>query len=182
MTTPTPQLNIARAEDLPYATSKPIQFLYESKALLLMGGYAWNDAPTRFTPDRPIINNAMYYFRSITLACDIAEFDYLSSVTSNLQFNTYLQSDSKAVMFREPIRMAKYFDQFVYRLFWFPGQGDDVIFAGFTGTVFQSPSLIGKTSITAKAIISAQEIIDEEYISAFKQKYPKTSSVQGAQL
>lgn len=166
-------LNIPRAEDLPYWSSPPIQFVYESTAALALGAYTWNDAPTAFTPQRPILINALYYFRNITLVADIAEFDFSSNIVTTPEFYTFLESYSDAVLFREPLQMNKFYDQFIYRFWWQTYRSDDIIKGAFRGSIIQGPGLVGKSSITLKAIIAAQEIVDEHYINLFKANYPK---------
>lgn len=166
-------LNVPRAEDLPYWSSPPIQFVYESTATLALGTYTWTDTPSALTPDRPILNNALYFFRSISLVADVSELDFQLSISTTPQFQTYLVGDSRAPHFREPILMNKYYDQFAYRLWWMSAQGeDDQLLGTFRGVITQTANLIGKTSITLKAIISAQEVVDEHYVNLFKECYP----------
>lgn len=166
-------LRIPRAEDLPYWTSPPIQFVFESTANLALGSYTWADTPAAFTPQRPILINAVYYFRSITLTADCAEFDYTTNIVTTPAFYTFLESYSDAVLFREPILMNKFYDQFTYRFFWQSYRSDDILKGGFVGSLLQGPGLVGKSSITLKAIISAQEIVDENFCNLFKANYPK---------
>jgi hypothetical protein len=167
------RLVIPRIEDLPYWSSPPIQFVYESTANLIAGSYYWNDIPSPMSPVRPLIDNAVYFFRSISLIAEIDEVDFESNITSAPQFYTYTTSDAKTVLFREPIVMNKYYQQFDYRLVWSRAKGDNQLLGGFTGTILQGPTLIGKTSITLKAIISAQEIVDENFNELLRQKsYP----------
>ena len=170
---------IGRIEDMPYYSSPAIQFVYESTASLSLGSYTWDDGPSSLTPDRPIAENVIYYIRGITLSADIDELDYSASITTTPQFYTYKDSDSRTVLFREPIIMAKYFDQFPYRFIWQAGKVDDQLFAGFTGVLVQVPSLIGKATITLKAIISAQEIIDDDFINLLKAKFARSEGVRG---
>lgn len=165
---------IARAEDLPYWSSPPIQYVYESVAPLAGGLYAWEDAPSTLTPTRPILNNALYFFRSISLTADISELDFELSINTIPQFFTFLRGDSRAVLFREPILMNKYYDQFEYRIFWISGQGEnDELLGAFRGILNQTANLIGREEITLKAIISTQEIVDENFIEKFRESYPE---------
>lgn len=163
---------VASIEDLPYWTSPPVQFVYESSAVLAAGIYQWNDTPATLTPDRPIQDNALYFFRSITLTADIAELDYEANILTSPEFYTFLQSDARAVLFREPLIMNKYYQQFDYRLTWVSRQSENQLFAGFRGTIVQGPALVGVNEITLKAVISAQEIVDDNYIKLFQAKYP----------
>lgn len=166
-------INIPRAEDLPYWQSPPIQFVYESTANLALGAYTWADVPTAFTPQRPILINALYYFRNISLVADTAEFDFSSNIVTTPNFYTFLESYSDAVLFREPVQMNKFYDQFTFRFFWQSYRSDDIIKGAFRGSLIQGPGLVGKNAVTLKAIISAQEIVDEHYIQLFKSNYPK---------
>ena len=166
---------IPRLEDLPYISSPPIEFTYQSTATLSLGSYTWANTPSVLTPNRPLMTNALYYFRSITLAANIDELDFTSNISSIPQYNMYLKSNAKAILFREPIYMVKFFQNFEYRLTWLTRQQDDQLYAGFTGILLQGPGLIGKASITLTAIISAQEIVDDGYIKLFEQRYPNGS-------
>lgn len=166
-------LNVPRLEDLPYWTSPPVQFVYESTAPLALGAYTWNDAPSALTPNRPIVDNALYFFRSISLAADTSELDFTANIVTTPQFFTFLRGDAEAPLFREPILMCKFFDQFNYRFVWARGKGSDTLLAAFRGIVVQGPAFVGKLSITLKAIISAQEIVDEHFVKLFTtQPYP----------
>jgi hypothetical protein len=165
-------LAIPRIEDLPYATSPPLQFIYESTADLLLGNYVWADPPSPLASLRPIRTNVIYYFRNITLAADIEEFDFTSNLVTSPSFYSFLNSDSRAVMFREPVTMNKFYQQFDFRYTWRTQQEEDQLLGGFTGQLVQGAGLVGKASITLKAIISAQEIVDDAFNKAFFQKYP----------
>lgn len=178
-------LNVPRAEDLPYKDSPPIQFVYESSGVLTAGVYTWADVPAPLTPNRPILPNALYYFRSLTLSADITSQDYTAALSLPLlgtlpqtpKFQLYPISDSVSPLFREPIIMNQFFEQFDYRLFWKSQQGqgeldNDQLLATFQGSINQTPSLVGLGSITLKAVISAQEIVDSNYINLFERGFP----------
>jgi hypothetical protein len=45
------------------------------------------------------------------------------------------------------------------------------LFCSFNGSLLQGAGLVGKASITLKAIISAQEVVDDTFISMFKSSY-----------
>ena len=83
----------------------------------------------------------------------------------------YLKSRAKAILFREPIYMTKFLQNFDYRYAWLTQHATDQLLASFTGKLTQGPTLIGKASVTLTAIISAQEIVDEGYIRLFKESY-----------
>jgi len=171
---------IPRLEDLPYYKSPAIQFTYTSSAPLVAGAYVWSDGPTPLVPDRPLMENSLYYFRSITFAANLEELDFTSSVTTDLttgnplypKFQMYLKSRAKTILFREPILMVKYLQNFDYRYTWITQMKNDQLFASFNGSLTQGPALIGVTSIKLQAVISAQEIVDERFIAQFKKGYP----------
>jgi hypothetical protein len=165
-------IRIPRMEDLPYNSSPPIQFVYQSTAPLSLGSYTWTDGPKTLTPDRPLMNNSLYYFRSVTLSANIDELDYTSNITTTPKFQMYLKSRAKAIFFREPILFVKYLQNFEFRQAWLTQMVSDQLFGGFTGVLIQGPALIGKASITLTAVISAQEIVDDSYIREFYKKYP----------
>lgn len=168
-------VHVTRAEDLPYFDSPPIQFVYSSTAPLLGGMYTWTDAPSALLVNRPVMANALYFFRSISFIADIDEGDFEAAIGTVPQFQTYLRGDAQAVLFREPVLMCKYFNQFDYR-FWFRrGKVNEQLLCSFQGILIQTAALIGKTSITLRAVISAQEITDENFIKNFVLHYPDIS-------
>lgn len=169
-------LAVPRIEDLPYWTSPPIQFVFESTATLAFGQYVFNGvaaaSPAGFV--RPLRSNVLYYFRNITLVADIDEGDFHGSILTVPRFQVYKQSENGIQLFREPIRMSTYFDQFDYRLVWQTQNDGDTLTASFFGTLTQIPALLGKASITLKAIIAAQEILDERFTKMFRDhSYPQ---------
>ena len=165
-------LSVGRADDLPYWTSPPIQFVYESTQAVAAGSFTWADAPSALTPTRPILENALYYFRSISITADVSELDYTTNITTTPLFRVYKQSDSNAVLYREPFQCNKFYDQFNYPFWWSTGLQNDALLAGFNGVLFQGAALVGKANVTLKAVISAQEIVDDAFIDKFKQNYP----------
>lgn len=171
-------IQIPREGDIPYWLSPPIQYVYTSQASLVAGQYIWADPPSSLTPIRPVINTSLYYFRDITLSADIEEDDFSAALKygSMPYLGMYLRSNANANLFREPFYMPRYVQNFGYRLFWETHQTPDELLAAFTGTLTQTPALIGKTTISLTAIISAQEISDPNYRKAFHQMYPATGT------
>ena len=176
-----PAQTIIRAEDLPYWTSPPVQFAYESTATLALGRYVWNDAPSALTPVRPLIENALYFVRTVSLTADVEEADF----TANLQVTpgypghmirlySYLLGDPQGtVLFREPFHFNKFYDAYDFRKWFRPRRQDDEVYCAFRGTLAQGPGLIGKSSITLKAVLYAQEVIDNEFVKQFMSRtYP----------
>ena len=158
---------VARRGDIPYIQSPPVQFSYSATAALSLGAYTWSAAMAAFNPQVNILVTGLYYFRSITMSADISEFDYLSNVTTPLVFKAYLKGDAKTPLYRQGFVMEKFFDQFDFPFFWRRHTIDDVIYGTLRGAIAQGPNLLGKTSITVKVIISAQEITNEQYVKDF---------------
>lgn len=158
--------------DIPYWTSRPVQFVYQSTAVLAAGQYTWSDSPSSLLVTRPIRQNYLYIFRAITLSADISEQDFTENVVTAPQFMVYLQQSANAAIFREPVRMVKYFEDFPFPLAWTSQTDPDSLLASFTGQVEQGAALIGKSDITLTGIISATEVVDQNFISEFKKNYP----------
>jgi len=162
---------IPRIEDLPYISSPPIEFVYRSAEDFVAGFYTWADNPVALTPDRPLMENVLYYFRSITFSADIEELDFTACIGTIPEFQMYLKSNANAILFREPVRMVRYLQNFDFRFSWFTARKDDQLLASFRGVLNQNANLIGKSPITLTAVISAQEIVDDEFTKRFKKAY-----------
>lgn len=169
---------VPRIEDLPYLSSPPIEFTYSSEASLSAGSYTWNDPALPLVPIRPLMVNSLYYFRSVTLSADMEELDFTTNISVIPKFQMYLKSRAKAVLFREPIYMTKFLQNFDYRLAWITQQQGDQLYASFNGTLLQGSGLIGKATINLNAIISAQEIVDENFVKLFLKNYPDVGRSQ----
>ena len=164
---------VARLEDLPYYTSPPIQFTYQSSAAFAAGKYTWAETQVALTPNRPIMPNSLYYFRSLTLSADIDEVDFTSNIEVTPAFQMYLKGRAKVILFREPVLMVKFLQNFDYRYVWKTQTTVDQLFASFNGVLAQGAGLVGKDPVTLTAVISAQEIVDEGFVKLFKQTYPR---------
>lgn len=162
---------VPRIEDLPYHNSPPIEFVYKSSAAFIAGIYTWSDGPSILTPTRPLMENTLYYFRSITFSADIEELDFTSCIVTIPQFQMYLKGTQKAILFREPVYMVKYFQNFDYRFAWFTQRKEEQLYASWNGVLNQNANTVGKNPITLTAVISAQEVVDEAFIAKFKKAY-----------
>jgi hypothetical protein len=110
---------------------------------------------------------------------DVDEGDYLSAITTLPVFQMYLKGTGKQILFREPVAIAKYFQNFDYRLCWFTQREDDELYCAIAGELQQTAALIGKTSIFLTVVISAQEVVDSSFVKRFRElSYPQTGSDQ----
>lgn len=175
-----------RIGDIPYRTSPPLLFVYTESATLSAGSYDWAvGAKNTFTPSRPINANNLYLFNTMDFACDIDQADYQSAISSQMNFSMYIQSDAGAPALREPIPLVKYYNTIPYILNILgtellgeayqnssgvsPAQGFTFnrLLGDINGTLLQTPTLIGKESITATLVFSVQEITDKNFIKDF---------------
>jgi NAD(P)-dependent dehydrogenase (short-subunit alcohol dehydrogenase family) len=127
---------------------------------------------TEATPTRPINANSLYLFQTMDFACDIDQADYQSAISSQMNFSMYLQSDAGSPALREPIPLVKYYNTIPYILNILgtellgeayqnssgvsPAQGYSFnrLLGDVNGTLTQTPTLLGKASITATLVIS----------------------------
>lgn len=166
-------MRVPRIEDLPYATSPPVQWVYERSHGVAAGAYTWADAPGAMVFSRPVLPNVVYYIRNFSLSADISENDFLNNVSVSPLFQIYFSLDPNNVLLREPLIMNKYYDQFDFRyMLMTQKDGDTLLGAFLSGTINQGPSLIGKATIRLKVAISAQEIADQYFVDAFLKGYP----------
>lgn len=176
-----------RLADIPYWTSPPLIFTYRQEAALQLGVYTFlASAKAVFTPSRPIRANALYVFKTLDFAFDIAEIDYMGAYTTLPQFSMFLQSDSAAPALREPVPLSKYFVTLPYVLNIlgeelleqaYPGQNAVTPTQGYNfnrllgnveGVIAQTAALMGKASLTATIVLTVQEVVDESFIAGFK--------------
>ncbi len=175
-----------RLGDIPYRTSPPILFVYTETAVLSAGVYDWPvGGKATFTPSRPINPNSLYLFNTLDFACDVDQADYQSAISTALYFSMYLQSDAGSPALREPIPLVKYYNTLPYILNILgtellgeayqnssgisPAQGFffNRLLGDVNGTLTQTPTLLGKASITATIVFSVQEITDKNFIKDF---------------
>jgi len=175
-----------RLGDIPYRTSPPLLFVYTETANLAAGAYDWpNGVKAAFTPSRPINANSLYLFNTMDFACDIDQADYQSAISTPLNFSMYIQSDAGSPALREPIPLVKYYNTLPYVLNILgtellgeayqnssgisPAQGFTFnrLMGDVSGNLLQTPTLVGKASITATIVFSVQEITDKNFINDF---------------
>lgn len=174
------QLLIGRIEDLPYWTSPPVQYVYSSTAPVIGGAYTWIDPPSALTPPREVLANTAYFIRSVTTAADVSVIDYTQNIITVPQFSMFLEGNALQPLFREPISSPNYLVNFDFRQLWFPAREDDVLRAAWRGTINQGSGLVGKATITLTAIVSVQEIVDDQFINLLRSAYPNTGDTRRA--
>ena len=167
-----PQVNVPRIEDLPYFSSPPVQFVYESLVNVALGLFTWADQPSPLTPLRNVMENAVYYIRSVSLFADIDEFDFQEALVISPSFQIYKPSEATVHLFKEPIIMNTFLRQFDFRSIYMTAKTNDQILCSFSGVIAQTPALVGKANVTLKAVLSVQEINDDRFIEIFREKYP----------
>lgn len=189
-----------RLIDIPYDTSPPIIFTFRQTANVAGGVYDFNPTgvvKTAFNPNRPINKGFLYIFRTISFAMDIAENDYQGAILDQPAFAAYVQSEAGAPAFRESIVLAKYFDNLPYTLSVMGGQVPGITYPGsaggatgaaaqainrllgnVSGSITQTGALLGKMSVTAIIMLTAQEIVDSAYIDCFKRQQKGTQGLR----
>lgn len=180
-----PQLNIPRIGDLPYYVSPPMQFSLTQTAVLDLGTYKFLDAAggnplqkTVMDNTKNITDNSLIYIYSISFSADIPVLDYqqalqLSGGTVDIPtFQTFLESDADSPQFKDPILLKNYFEDQSYRLVLNPKQDPNQIKGLFSGQLQQTFALAGISEINFTFDMYAQEIVDDNFIAAFKQQYP----------
>ncbi len=172
-----------RLIDIPYGKSPPVIFTYRQTATLAVGQYNFSGSGTTvakqvFDPSRPLMPNALYLFETISFSMDVEPNDYQAAIATLPSFSAYLQSGSLGPALREPIVLDKYFENYPYRLHIMGALSMDKIsgaagdtfnklFGSIGGVLNQTASLVGKGSITAVIKMTAQEVTDGEFISAY---------------
>lgn len=96
----------------------------------------------------------------------------MENVVNAPAFKLYLQQQADAALFREPVRMVKFFEDFPFPATFISQADPDKILAGFSGRLDQGSSLVGKLDLRLTAIISATEISDQNFIREFTKNYP----------
>lgn len=180
----------ARLIDIPYDSSPAIIFTYRQTAALVAGQYDFSGTGTlaknAFTPSRPLQPAFLYIFKTLSFGMDIAQEDYHSAIATQPQFSAYVASDAAAPAFREPVALSMYFQNLPYIITMLGGQfpGDSYpgsvspgvqaprninrLLGTVTGVLNQTGNLLGKASVTAIIMLTAQEVVDEEFVSCFR--------------
>jgi hypothetical protein len=184
---------IPRITDIPFSSTNPIQFVYQSTATAAGGLYQWTDNPSALAVLRPLIVNSLYLIEEIYFAANVSEENFCAGIlplqtasalakllTKNNaivmpQFQMYLQGAQNAPLFREAIAMPCFLRNFPYPKSWVTGVINDQLLASWNGTIAQAGALLGVATLTLTATVSALEIQDQAFIELFNKNYPKAS-------
>ena len=190
---------IPRITDIPFSSTNPIQFVYQSTATAAGGLYQWTDNPSALAVLRPLIVNSLYLIKEIYFAANVSEENFCAGIlppqsalaklltnggvgfspsknaTVMPQFQMYLQGAQNAPLFREAIVMPCFLRNFPYPKSWVTGVINDQLLASWNGTIAQAGALLGVSTLTLTATVSALEIQDQAFIELFNKNYPKAS-------
>jgi hypothetical protein len=167
------RLFVPRISDLPYISSPPVIFSYSTSANVAAGAYTFPGVPSALVPVRPVLANAAYYITSINAAADCDEGDYMSNVVTPPTFQLYTSSALNTMIFREPIPIVLYLRNISYRMIWIVTREAEQIFGSITGVIAQGSAFIGKGNMVIGGSVTAQEIVDVNFIKALKDfSYP----------
>lgn len=173
------QLNVARIGDIPYWESPPMQFSFTEKVDLVLGTYPMIAGRTPMINVKNLNESTLIYFYDMTFSADIPGLEYQKSLqlitgdTSIPNFNMFFQDNRNAPALQDPILLQNYFTAQDYQLLVEPKQTPNTLNAFFRGTLQQTAALAGVQSINMTFTFYAQQIVDDNYIQAFKQGYPK---------
>lgn len=177
--------NLVRIEDLPYYTSPPMQFTFVQKADLTLGEYPFTAGRATIGNNKNITDNTLLYIKAMTFSADIPILHYQEALqlatgdTDIPRFSVFLQSDSNAPIFIDPIQLSDYFDDQEYKKLVLPKQFPNRMSAFFRGTLQQTGNLAGVTEINLTINLWVQQISDDTFINGLKKKYPDLMNGEG---
>jgi hypothetical protein len=125
------QDDIVRIEDLPYFFSPPIQFTFTQSARITAGVYPFVAARATVGNNKDIQDNTLYYMKAMSFAADIPILAYQQAIqlaggtTDVPTFSMFLQSESNAPLFQDPIQLENYFDNQEFKKLFLSG-GDTI--------------------------------------------------------
>ncbi len=195
-----------RLIDIPYATSPPLLFTYVQTAALAAGVYNFGGGSgtitkAPFTPARPILQNVLYIFQTVSFAMDIDVSDYEAAIATTPQFSAYTLQSGATPLFREALTLPNYLVNQPYTLSLigasttgasYPGavapsggltaSTVNQLLGAITGVLNATANLAGKASIKAIVTLSAQEISDHSFVDDFRATMEKTATKDGSHL
>lgn len=174
---------VARLNDIPYYTTKEMQFTFTQTATLALGVYPFDTGRAVMTGAKNFTGSTLILIRNISFSADISILNYQASLqltggTVNIPvFHTFLASGANVPILRNPILLRDYFTNQTYILALDPRRKKDQLNAFFRGTLQQTAALAGISQINLTFTIYANEINDNEYIKTFKKGYRGSLSI-----
>lgn len=168
---------VARLNDIPYYTTKEMQFTFTQSASITGGVYPFNSGRAVMTGTRNFTGSTLILIRNISFSADIPVLDYqqslqlLAGTTDIPTFHAFLASGANVPILRNPILLRDYFNEQDYVLSLDPRRKKDQMNAFFRGTLQQTAALAGINQINLTFTIYANEINDNQYIQTFKKGY-----------
>jgi hypothetical protein len=154
----------------PFGEAPLVFFTGEKFADLVGGQYVWDSTLVNFQPDTDLQLQALYFFWDFDFTVDISEQDFQGGIGTNAtpKITIYQSSKPNESLFRQPFLCPKYYEHKPILQGRLSPTLPNKLQFGVTGTVNQTPSLIGKTSIKAIIQITAHAITDPDYKKAFQ--------------
>jgi hypothetical protein len=160
---------------IPFWKSPLVFFTGEFSAPLVAGQYEWAATLQDFFPQTTLTHQAMYFFWDLDFTCDIGDEDYKGAIQDTPLISVYLSAKPNEPIFRQPFRCPKYYESKPIQQGAMIRQTPNRLQFGVTGILNQTAALLGKTSIKAIIQITAYEITEPDFKSAFMegQSFPE---------
>jgi len=169
---------ITRIEDLPYLLSPPMQITFKQSAGLTSGQYIFNGDRQVVGNNKNINDQGLYYIKSMTFSADVEQLAYqkalkLSSGEVDIpRFSLFMQSDTQAPAFKDPVQLGEYFSDQEFKKLILPRQQPNRLTGFFRGTLQQIAELSGVAEINLSVNIWIQYITDDNFIKGLHKQYP----------
>ena len=170
---------ITRIEDLPYLKSPPMQITFTQSGSLSAGQYVFNSPREEVGNNKNINDQGLYYIKAMTFSADVELLAYqkaiklLSGSTDIPTFSLFMQSDSQAPAFIDPIQLSDYFNDQEFKKLILPRQFPNLLTAFFRGTLQQHAGLAGINEINLTINMWMQYVTDDNFIKALQKDYPQ---------
>lgn len=173
---------IARIGDIPYTSSPPMQFSLTLSAVLSNGNFEFFDVAggtplgrSELAGSKNITENSLIVIKDFSFAADIPILDYQQSLVAGTipNFNLFLTSDAGAPQFKDPIQLPNYMDKQQYILALTPKVSENAFTGFYRGSFPQTAATAGLNTIDFTINFYAVEVVDDNYIAAFKKNYPE---------
>ena len=90
----------------------------------------------------------------------------------------FLQSESRAAIFVDPIQLGNYFSDQEYKKIQLAKQDPNELTAFFRGTLQQTAALAGTNEINLTMDVWVQQITNDNFIEAIKRNFPNIGGLQ----